>query len=69
MAAAQAVQFGGSCPSNPFDIFRKHKLNVRPTCGPVAPLTSQPYVLVSGRSSGISTVGQLAAAAKRSRAS
>jgi tripartite-type tricarboxylate transporter receptor subunit TctC len=31
---------------------------------PVAPLTSQPYVLVTGRSSGISTVGQLVAAAK-----
>ena len=31
---------------------------------PVAPLTSQPYVLVTGRSSGISTVGQLIAAAK-----
>jgi tripartite-type tricarboxylate transporter receptor subunit TctC len=31
---------------------------------PVAPLTSQPYVLVSGESSGISTVGKLIAAAK-----
>jgi tripartite-type tricarboxylate transporter receptor subunit TctC len=31
---------------------------------PVAPLTSQPYVLLTGRSSGISTVGQLIAAAK-----
>jgi hypothetical protein len=34
MAAAQVVQFGVvSCPSNPFDVFRKHKLNARPTCG------------------------------------
>jgi len=33
MAAAQAVQFGVvSCSSKPFDIFRKHKLNARPTC-------------------------------------
>jgi tripartite-type tricarboxylate transporter receptor subunit TctC len=32
---------------------------------PVAPLTSQPYVLVSGKSSGITTVRQLIAAAKQ----
>src|SRR5258706_14088285 len=31
---------------------------------PVAPLTSQPYVLVAGKSSGIATVGELIAAAK-----
>jgi tripartite-type tricarboxylate transporter receptor subunit TctC len=31
---------------------------------PVAPLTSQPYVLVAGRSSGIATVGELIATAK-----
>jgi tripartite-type tricarboxylate transporter receptor subunit TctC len=31
---------------------------------PVAPLTSQPYVLVSGKSSGITTVRELIAAAK-----
>ena len=31
---------------------------------PVAPLTSQPYVLVTGKSSGIHTVRELAAAAK-----
>src|SRR6202795_5283567 len=31
---------------------------------PVAALTSQPYVLVTGRSSGITTVGELVAAAK-----
>jgi len=31
---------------------------------PVAPLTSQPYVLVSGKSSGIGTVSELIAAAK-----
>ena len=31
---------------------------------PVAPLTSQPYVLVAGKSSGITTVGELVAAAK-----
>jgi tripartite-type tricarboxylate transporter receptor subunit TctC len=31
---------------------------------PVAPLTSQPYVLVTGRSSGITSVGELIAAAK-----
>ncbi len=31
---------------------------------PVAPLTSQPYVLVAGRSSGITSVGELIAAAK-----
>ena len=31
---------------------------------PVAPLTSQPYVLVAGKSSGITTVGELIAAAK-----
>jgi tripartite-type tricarboxylate transporter receptor subunit TctC len=32
---------------------------------PVAPLTSQPYVLVSGKSSGITTVRELIAAAKQ----
>ena len=32
---------------------------------PVAPLTSQPYVLVSGKSSGITTVCELIAAAKQ----
>jgi len=32
---------------------------------PVAPLTSQPYVLVAGRSSGITSVRDLIAAAKR----
>jgi tripartite-type tricarboxylate transporter receptor subunit TctC len=31
---------------------------------PVAPLTSQPYVLVAGKPSGITTVGELIAAAK-----
>jgi len=31
---------------------------------PVAPLTSQPYVLVTGRLTGITTVGELVAAAK-----
>ena len=31
---------------------------------PVAPLTSQPYVLVAGKSSGITSVGELIAAAK-----
>src|SRR4030088_3234927 len=31
---------------------------------PVAPLTSQPYVLVAGKSTGITTVGELVAAAK-----
>jgi tripartite-type tricarboxylate transporter receptor subunit TctC len=31
---------------------------------PVAPLTSQPYVLVAGKSSGIATLGELIAAAK-----
>jgi tripartite-type tricarboxylate transporter receptor subunit TctC len=31
---------------------------------PVAPLTSQPYVLVAGKSSGIATVGELIATAK-----
>jgi tripartite-type tricarboxylate transporter receptor subunit TctC len=31
---------------------------------PVAPLTSQPYVLVTGKLSGITTVGELVAAAK-----
>jgi tripartite-type tricarboxylate transporter receptor subunit TctC len=31
---------------------------------PVAPLTSQPYVLVAGKSSGIVTVGELIATAK-----
>jgi tripartite-type tricarboxylate transporter receptor subunit TctC len=31
---------------------------------PVAPLTSQPYVLVTGKLTGISTVGELVAAAK-----
>ncbi len=31
---------------------------------PVAPLTSQPYVLVAGKSSGIATLGDLIAAAK-----
>ena len=31
---------------------------------PVAPLTSQPYVLVAGKLAGISTVGELVAAAK-----
>jgi tripartite-type tricarboxylate transporter receptor subunit TctC len=31
---------------------------------PVAPLTSQPYVLVAGKSSGITTVGELIALAK-----
>ena len=31
---------------------------------PVAPLTSQPYVLVAGKLSGITTVGELVAAAK-----
>src|SRR6266851_6715186 len=31
---------------------------------PVAPLTSQPYVLVAGKSSGITTVGELIAVAK-----
>src|SRR4030088_146125 len=31
---------------------------------PVAPLTSQPYVLVAGRSAGIATVSELVAAAK-----
>ena len=31
---------------------------------PVAPLSSQPYVLVAGRSSGITSVGELIAAAK-----
>jgi len=31
---------------------------------PVAPLTSQPYVLVAGRSSGITSVGELIAAGK-----
>jgi tripartite-type tricarboxylate transporter receptor subunit TctC len=31
---------------------------------PVAPLTSQPYVLVAGKSSGIATVSELIAAAK-----
>ena len=31
---------------------------------PVAPLTSQPYVLVAGKSSGITTIGELIAAAK-----
>src|SRR5580692_7346161 len=31
---------------------------------PVAALTSQPYVLVTGKSSGITTVGELVAAAK-----
>ena len=31
---------------------------------PVAPLTSQPYVLVAGKSAGITTVGELIAAAK-----
>ena len=31
---------------------------------PVAPLTSQPYVLVAGKSSGITTVRELIAAAK-----
>ena len=31
---------------------------------PVAPLTSQPYVLVAGESSGIATLGELIAAAK-----
>ena len=31
---------------------------------PVAPLTSQPYVLVAGRSAGITTVSELVAAAK-----
>src|SRR5208282_2380757 len=31
---------------------------------PVAPLTSQPYVLIAGKSAGITTVGQLIAAAK-----
>jgi tripartite-type tricarboxylate transporter receptor subunit TctC len=33
----------------------------------VAPLTSQPYVLVSGKSSGITSVGELIAAAKAKR--
>ena len=31
---------------------------------PVAPLTSQPYVLVAGKSAGVTTVGELIAAAK-----
>jgi tripartite-type tricarboxylate transporter receptor subunit TctC len=31
---------------------------------PVAPLTSQPYVLVAGKSTGITTVSELVAAAK-----
>ena len=31
---------------------------------PVAPLTSQPYVLVAGKSTGITTIGELIAAAK-----
>ena len=31
---------------------------------PVAPLTSQPYVLIAGKSAGFTTVGQLIAAAK-----
>ena len=31
---------------------------------PVAPLTSQPYVLVAGKLAGITTVGELIAAAK-----
>src|SRR6266849_9269274 len=31
---------------------------------PIAPLTSQPYVLVAGRAAGITTVGELVAAAK-----
>jgi tripartite-type tricarboxylate transporter receptor subunit TctC len=31
---------------------------------PVAPLTSQPYVLVAGKSSGLATLGELIAAAK-----
>ncbi len=35
---------------------------------PVAPLTSQPYVLVAGKSSGITTVGELIAVAKAKRA-
>ncbi len=33
---------------------------------PVAPLTSQPYVLVAGKAAGLTTVGQLIAAAKAS---
>jgi tripartite-type tricarboxylate transporter receptor subunit TctC len=32
---------------------------------PVAPLTSQPYVLVAGKSTGITTIGELIAAAKQ----
>jgi tripartite-type tricarboxylate transporter receptor subunit TctC len=31
---------------------------------PVAPLTSQPYVLIAGKSAGVTTVGELIAAAK-----
>ena len=31
---------------------------------PIAPLTSQPYVLVAGKAAGITTVGELIAAAK-----
>jgi tripartite-type tricarboxylate transporter receptor subunit TctC len=31
---------------------------------PIAPLTSQPYVLVAGKSAGVTTVGELIAAAK-----
>jgi tripartite-type tricarboxylate transporter receptor subunit TctC len=52
-AQAYSASFMKNLPSDPLKDFI-----------PVAPLTSQPYVLVAGKSSGITSLGELIAAAK-----
>jgi len=52
-AQAYSAAFLKNLPSDPLKDFI-----------PVAPLTSQPYVLVAGKPAGVSTVGELIAAAK-----